>query len=206
MRALLEQETNRAIGALDSSWDLIDILGLDNGLEVVLENLGEVVLQFGATEMLENLFPVWRVVVAAEVGLQLAAQNLQGSTLSDTVGTDQTKHLTGPGHGKPVQLEAVCRITVRDLSLEIGGQIDDVDGVKGTFLRANTASDAEALRDEGDLGLWCDFDTELARTDDGTRLLALLPTFLARKSQIPCRVSRQLECKVPLVCTDENWY
>jgi hypothetical protein len=30
-------------GALDSSWDLIDILRLDDSFEIILENLGEVV-------------------------------------------------------------------------------------------------------------------------------------------------------------------
>jgi hypothetical protein len=69
-----------------------------------------------------------------------------------------------------------------DLGLEVGGQVDDVDGVEGAFLGADTASDAEALRDEGDLGGRVDFDTQLARTDDGARFLALLSTFLRRVS------------------------
>lgn len=45
-----------------------------------------------------------------------------------------------------------------DLSLEIGGQIDDVDGVERTFFRADAATNAETLRDEGDSGVWSDFD------------------------------------------------
>jgi hypothetical protein len=67
---------------------------------------------------------------------------------------------------------------VGDLGLEVGGQVDDVDGVEGAFLRADTATDTQALRDEGDLGLGGDFDAQLARTDYGTRLLAFLPAFL----------------------------
>ena len=69
-----------------------------------------------------------------------------------------------------------------DLGLEVGGQVDNVDGVEGAFLGADTASDAEALRDEGDLGGRVDFDTQLARTDDGARFLAFLSAFLRRVS------------------------
>jgi hypothetical protein len=65
-----------------------------------------------------------------------------------------------------------------DLGLEIGGQVDDVDGVEGAFLWADTASDAEALRNEGDLGGRVDFDTQFARADDWARLFAFLSAFL----------------------------
>jgi hypothetical protein len=65
-----------------------------------------------------------------------------------------------------------------DLGLEVGGQVDDVDGVEGAFFRADTASDAEALRYEGDLGRVGHFDAQLARADNGTRLLAFLSAFL----------------------------
>jgi hypothetical protein len=65
-----------------------------------------------------------------------------------------------------------------DLSLEVGGQVDDVDGVEGAFLRADTASDAEALRDEGDFGGRVDFDAQFARADDWARLFAFLSAFL----------------------------
>lgn len=77
-----------------------------------------------------------------------------------------------------MELEAVRRVSVGDLSLEVGGQVDDVDGVEGAFLRADTATNTQALRDEGDLGVGRDFDTQLARADNWTRLLALLPAFL----------------------------
>lgn len=77
-----------------------------------------------------------------------------------------------------MQLEAIGRVSVGDLGLEIGGQVDDVDGVERAFLWADTATDAQALRDEGDLGLGGDFDAQLARADYGTRFLAFLPTFL----------------------------
>jgi hypothetical protein len=136
---LLEEEANGSVLALDGSGDLVDVLRLNNSLEVVLENLGEVVLQLGTTEVLENLLPIRGVVEAAEVGLQLAAQNLQGSTLSGTVTTNETQDLTRS------ELEAVGRVTVGDLRLEVGGQVDDVDGIERTFLGADTATDTETL-------------------------------------------------------------
>jgi hypothetical protein len=78
-----------------------------------------------------------------------------------------------------------------DLGLEVGGQVDDVDGVKGAFLGADTASDTEALRDEGDLGSIVDFDTQLARADDWTRLFAFLSAFLRSVSIAKARKRRR---------------
>lgn len=68
-----------------------------------------------------------------------------------------------------------------DLGFEVRRKVDDVDGVKGAFLRADTATDTEALGDKGDFGGWVDFDTKLAGTDDRARLLAFLPAFLRSK-------------------------
>lgn len=109
-------------------------------------------LKLRTTEVLENFLPVWRVVVATQVGLELSAQNLQRRTLSDTVCTDQTQHLARTGHRQPVQLETVGRVSMGDLGLEVRGQVDDVDGIKGAFLGADTASNTQSLGDEGDLG------------------------------------------------------
>jgi hypothetical protein len=135
-------------------------------------------LQFRTTEVPQDLLPIRRVLEASEVRLQLACQNLEGGTLANTVGTDQTKDLAGSGHGKTVQLEAVGGVTVCDLALEVCGQVDNLDGVEGALLGADTTSDTQALTDEGDLAGIVDFDTQLAGLDDGTRLLALLATFL----------------------------
>lgn len=65
-----------------------------------------------------------------------------------------------------------------DLGIQVGGQVDDVDGAERTFLGTDTTSDAKTFRNEGDLGLGSDFDTELPGTDDGTRLFTLLAAFL----------------------------
>lgn len=83
-----------------------------------------------------------------------------------------------------MQLEAVRGVAVGDLRLQICRQIDNRDGAERTFLRADTATDTEAFRNEGDLGASVDFDAELAGTDDGARFLAFLTTFLA-PSQFP---------------------
>lgn len=152
--------------AFDGAWDLVDILGLDDSLQIVLQHLCEVILQLRATEVLENLLPVWWVLEAAQVWLELATQNLQSCALANTVCSNETQNLTGSWHRQSVKLEAVCRVAVSDLRLEIGGQVDDVDGVKGAFLGADTASNAQALGDEGDLGLGRDFNAQLAGSND----------------------------------------
>lgn len=135
-------------------------------------------LKFGTTEVSQNLLPVRWVLETAKVGLQLARQNLQSGTLSDTVGTDQTEDLTRTGHGKTVQLEAVGGVAVGDLALEVCGQVDNLNGVEGALLGADAASNTQALTNEGDLAGAVDLDTQLAGLDDGTGLLALLATFL----------------------------
>jgi hypothetical protein len=79
-----------------------------------------------------------------------------------------------------MQLEAVGRVTVGDLCLEVGRQVDNVDGTEWAFLRADTATDTEALGNEGNFGLGCHFDTKLACADHGARFFALLTTFLEK--------------------------
>lgn len=65
-----------------------------------------------------------------------------------------------------------------DLALEVGGQVDDLNGVERALFGADTAADAETLTNECDLAVGVDFDTELAGLDDGAGLLALLTAFL----------------------------
>jgi hypothetical protein len=79
-----------------------------------------------------------------------------------------------------MELETVGGVSMSDHGLEVGGKIDDHNGFEGTFFRADTATDAEPFRDEGDFGGTVDFDAQFACSDDGARLLALLTTFLER--------------------------
>jgi hypothetical protein len=53
-----------------------------------------------------------------------------------------------------------------------------MDRTERTFLGADTATDTEALGDEGNLRFGSDLDTKLPCTDDGARLLTFLATFL----------------------------
>lgn len=117
--------------------------------------------------------------MAAQVGLELSAKNFQSGTLADTVGSNETKHLAGSRHRQAMELEAVGAIAVCDLALEVGGQVDDSNGVEGALLGADTATDTQRLGDEGQARLGSDLDTELATADHRARLLTLLTT-LAR--------------------------
>lgn len=48
--------------AFDRFRDLIDVLRLDDGFQVVLEDFREVVLQLGAAEEHQNVLPIGRVL------------------------------------------------------------------------------------------------------------------------------------------------
>lgn len=110
-------------------------------------------LQLRAAEVLDHILPIRRVVEPAQVGLELAAQNLEGRALADTVGSHETQDVAGPGHGKTVKLEAVGGIAMGDLTLEVRWQVDNGDGAKGATLRADTTTDAKLFGNEGDARL-----------------------------------------------------
>lgn len=84
-----------------------------------------------------------------------------------------------------MELETVGGVSVGNLRLEVGWQIDDVDCAKGAFLGADTATDAQALGNEGNLGCVFDFDTETTTADDRAGFLALLSTFLRNAQHYP---------------------
>jgi hypothetical protein len=77
-----------------------------------------------------------------------------------------------------VEFEAVGRVAVCDLSLEIGRQIDDVDGAERAFFGTDTTADAKTFGYKGNLRLWGNLNAELAGANDRARLLALLTAFL----------------------------
>ena len=64
---------------------------------------------------------------------------------------------------------------VGGLLLQVGGQVDDGDGLEWALLHADAAPDAQLLRDGGDLVVGGHLDAELAHPDHGAGLLALLP-------------------------------
>lgn len=77
-----------------------------------------------------------------------------------------------------MQLEAVGRVAVGDLRLEVGGQVDNVDGIEGALFGADAAANAQPFADEGNPARWVHFDAELAGSYHGAGLLALLPSVL----------------------------
>lgn len=77
-----------------------------------------------------------------------------------------------------MQFKAVGRVSVRHMRLEVGGQIDDVDCAKWTLFGANTTTDAERFRDEGNLGFGSDFNAQPTAADHRAGLFTLLATFL----------------------------
>lgn len=118
-------------------------------------------LKLRSAEVLENLLPVWRIVVTTQVWLELSTQNLQSRALADSIRAYETQDLTRPRRGQPVYFEAIGRVSMSDLSLEVGGQVDDVDRRERTLLWADAASDAEAFRYEGNLRLRGHLDAKL---------------------------------------------
>lgn len=135
-------------------------------------------MQLGSAEVLQDLLPIRGVVIATQVRLQLATENFECCTLANTVGSNKTEDLAGTGHRQTVELETVGRVAMGDLAFQVGGQVDDVDGAEWAFLRANTATDAKAFRDEGDLRVGGNLNAKLACANHRTRLLAFLATFL----------------------------
>jgi len=73
--------------------DRIDILDFDKCLHILLEHASEKRLKFRATEVLEHLSPLGRLVKFAQVWPHVAAQNAEGRRLANTVCADETKNL-----------------------------------------------------------------------------------------------------------------
>ena len=65
-----------------------------------------------------------------------------------------------------MKLERVSRISVRRFFLQVARQVDDVDGLEGALLDADTAADAELLGDGGNLVVHGHLDAEFAHPDN----------------------------------------
>mmetsp|Transcript_88045 Transcript_88045/g.188938 ORF Transcript_88045/g.188938 Transcript_88045/m.188938 type:complete len:269 (+) Transcript_88045:1322-2128(+) len=154
--------------------DLVDILRLDHRLETVLEEPLDVPLQLAAPEVTQDFLPVGRVVEPPKIGLQLPRQDIERSGLADPVRAHQAQDLAWPRNRQPVQLEGVRTIPVRGLLAEVLRKVDDGDRLEGALLGADTATNAERLRDPGEFGVFLHLDAELACSHHGAELLALL--------------------------------
>jgi hypothetical protein len=128
LRLVLEQDGNLLSGSTNRLWQFVDILRLYDGPKVVLDNLGEIVLQLRSSEVGQSLGAVRWVIVSSQIWLLLSGQDLEGCGLSDTVDSDQSENLTRSRCWQSMELEGVGRVSVSDLLLEIGWQVDDVDG------------------------------------------------------------------------------
>lgn len=135
-------------------------------------------LQLRAPEVLDHILPVGGVLEPAQIGLKFSAQNLERSALANTVGSDKTQDISRPRHGQSVELEAVGGVSVCNLGLEVGREVDDGNCAKGALLRADTATNTKALGEEGNLRIGGHFNAELATAHDRARLFAFLSTFL----------------------------
>ena len=43
-------------------WDLVHILRLDDGFEIIFQDFGEIILKLGATEVGQDFLPVWGIL------------------------------------------------------------------------------------------------------------------------------------------------
>lgn len=87
----VEHGTN---GPFHSLRNLIDVLWLDQRLEIILKDFGEVVLKLRATKIRQNLRPIGWIGIAAQVWLLLASQNLQCRRFANTVLSNEPKNFT----------------------------------------------------------------------------------------------------------------
>mmetsp|Transcript_30281 Transcript_30281/g.27572 ORF Transcript_30281/g.27572 Transcript_30281/m.27572 type:complete len:277 (-) Transcript_30281:37-867(-) len=163
---------------LDNLWQTIHVLGLNGGLELVFEELGKEVLKLRSSEMFDDISPVRRAVILAEIGLDLVGENLEGSGLTGTIGADETEDLASSWGWKSVKLEGVGSITMGGKLGEIVGKVDDLDGFERALLDAETATYTEWFSDCGDFGSGFNFDAELSGFVDGAALLTLLLALL----------------------------
>ena len=69
-------------------------------LQVVLENLGKVVLQLVAAKVHQDLLPIGRVGEIAQVGLHFAGEDFQCGGFANAVFADETEHLAGARSGQ----------------------------------------------------------------------------------------------------------
>lgn len=144
--------------------------------------------------MFENLLPIGRIlpsqdpkinkntdrkyIITTQVRLHLTGHDLKCRRFPDSIRAHQPQHLPGLRGGKSMQLEAILRVSMCCIRLQIGGQIDDIDCFERAFLDANAATDTQFLADTGDGRDGGHFDAELSHPVHRTGFLAFLPTFL----------------------------
>lgn len=90
--------------------------------------------------MFQHSLPIRRIREATKIGLQFSRQDPQSGRLADTVGANESEHLSWTGGWKTVQLERVGGIPMRHFGVQVCWQVNDIDGAKGTLLGTNSTS------------------------------------------------------------------
>lgn len=122
--------SNRHIWHFYTSRDLVDILRFGDSFDVVLEHFGEEVLKLGTSEVFEDFGPFGWVVVSTEIWLELAGEDFESGGFTDTVGSDQTEDLARSWSGQTVEFECVGGVSVGDMGLKIGWQVENLNSLE----------------------------------------------------------------------------
>ena len=153
-------------------------MDLDQRLQVLLQLSGKEVLQFTASEEFEDSLPVGRGLEVTQIWLHVSTQNTQGSGFSNTVSSDESEHLTGPGDWESVEFEAVGTISVSHVLGEVLGKIDNFDRVEGAPSDTHTTTNAKMFRYKADRRGRLHINANFARLVDRTSFETLLFTLL----------------------------
>ena len=81
----------------------VDVLGLDDSFQIIFQNFCKIVLELGPPEMGQDLLPVGRTAMFAQVGLEFAGKNFERRRLADSIGSNQTQNLARSGRWEPVR-------------------------------------------------------------------------------------------------------
>ena len=120
-------------------------------------------MQVGAAVVGHDVCPARRLLEPPEVGLEPAAERVEGGRLADAVAAEDAEHVAGARGRQPVQLERVEPVLVRDVRREVRRHVDDAQRPAGAALGAVEAGEARVLHDR---------DWEGRRASDGDALLA----------------------------------
>ncbi|KAF5047031.1 hypothetical protein DSECCO2_464650 [anaerobic digester metagenome] len=122
--------------------DLVDILRFYRDLHVLLREQLEVVEEFGSLVEVEDFFPGDLGIGSPQVRDERPREDLHRRALPDAVRAEDARDLPLDGDREAVEDEAVLAIAVGRL-VELFGEVDDVERLKGALLHADTAPDTE---------------------------------------------------------------
>ena len=118
--------------------------------------------------------PIWRILKATEIRLELRLEDLERSRFADSVGSDESKNFAGTRRWQSMELERVGVVSMDRLRLQVRRQVDNLNRFERTLLDADTATDTERLVNLGRLVRRRHFDTQLSHSNHGTCFFAFL--------------------------------